>query len=136
MASILVFELPKSLGFEDAMEKVGTVISFATFPDETAVASDYVFPTVMVSSSWGYQRVATGTRSLFFPACSRLFPAFTRKTAPELLYEARTADVLIAAAQAAGGSAAQALPYADEVGYIQSQIASSHWPAKWLLYCA
>jgi hypothetical protein len=43
----------------------------------------------------------------------------------ELLYDAHaTADVLIAAAQAAGGSAAQALPYTDEVAYIQSKLAS------------
>ena len=56
-----VFELPKSLGFAEALAKVGTVISFATFPDETAVASDYVFPDHHGLESWGYQRVATGT---------------------------------------------------------------------------
>jgi hypothetical protein len=32
--------LPKSLGFAEALANVGTVISFATFPDETAIASD------------------------------------------------------------------------------------------------
>jgi len=41
----------------------------------------------------------------------------------ELVYDARaTADVLIAAAQVAGGAAAQALPYNDEVDFIQSQL--------------
>jgi anaerobic selenocysteine-containing dehydrogenase len=38
-----------------------TVISFATFPDETAVAADYVFPDHHGLESWGYQRVATGS---------------------------------------------------------------------------
>ncbi len=39
-----VFELPASLDFKDALEGVEQVISFATFPDETALAADYVFP--------------------------------------------------------------------------------------------
>lgn len=56
-----VFELPKSLGFVEALANVGTVISFATFPDETAVASDYVFPDHHGLEAWGYQRPMTGT---------------------------------------------------------------------------
>jgi hypothetical protein len=41
----------------------------------------------------------------------------------EILYNARgTADVLIAAAQAAGGNFAQALPFTDEVAFIQSKL--------------
>ncbi|MFT3893080.1 MAG: molybdopterin-dependent oxidoreductase [Anaerolineales bacterium] len=39
-----LFELPKSFGFAEALKNVSQVISFATFPDETAVASDYIFP--------------------------------------------------------------------------------------------
>src|SRR5215208_4354136 len=38
-----VFELPRSLGFAEALKSVPQVISFATFPDETALASDYIF---------------------------------------------------------------------------------------------
>jgi anaerobic selenocysteine-containing dehydrogenase len=119
-----VFELPKSLGFEDALKNVGTVISFATFPDETAVASDYVFPDRHGLESWGYQRVATGSSQ---PALSGMQPVVTgvypKDSNSELVYDARaTADVLIAAAQSAGGAAAKALPYNDEVNFIQSQI--------------
>jgi anaerobic selenocysteine-containing dehydrogenase len=119
-----VFELPKSLGFEDALKNVGTVISFATFPDETAVASDYVFPDRHGLESWGYQRVATGSSQ---PALSGMQPIVTgvypKDSSSELVYDARaTADVLIAAAQSAGGAAAQALPYTDEVAFIQSQL--------------
>ena len=119
-----VFELPKSLGFEDALKNVGTVISFATFPDETAVASDYVFPDRHGLESWGYQRVATGSPQ---PALSGLQPVVTgvyqKDSSSEILYDARaTADVLIAASQSAGGAAAQALPYNDEVDFIQSQL--------------
>jgi anaerobic selenocysteine-containing dehydrogenase len=119
-----VFELPKSLGFEDALKNVGTVISFATFPDETAVASDYIFPDRHALESWGYQRVATGSAQ---PALSGMQPVVTgvypKDTNTEVVYDARaTADVLIAAAQATAGAAAKALPYTDEVNFIQSQL--------------
>ncbi|HEY3474054.1 MAG TPA: molybdopterin-dependent oxidoreductase, partial [Anaerolineales bacterium] len=111
-----VFELPKSLGFDEALGNVGTVISFATFPDETAVAADYVFPDHHGLESWGYQRVATGAPG---SVLSGMQPVVTP------LYNTRsTADVLIAAAQLGEGAAAQALPFTDEVAYIQSKLTS------------
>jgi anaerobic selenocysteine-containing dehydrogenase len=111
-----LFELPKSMGFGDALANVGTVISFATFPDETAVAADYVFPDHHGLESWGYQRVATGTtHSVLSGAQPVVSPLYNTRA---------TADVLLAAAQAAGGGAAQALPFTDEVAYIQSKLAN------------
>jgi anaerobic selenocysteine-containing dehydrogenase len=101
------------------------VISFATFPDETAVAADYIFPDRHGLESWGYQRVATGTSQ---PTLSGLQPVVTgvyERNTPELVYDARsTSDVLIAAAKLAGETAAQALPFNDEVEYIQSKLAN------------
>ena len=120
-----IFELPKSLGFAEALANVETVISFATFPDETAVAADYIFPDRHGLESWGYQRVALGTAQ---PTLSGLQPVVTgvyERNSNELVYDARsTADVLIAAAQRAGETAAQALPFNDEVAYIQSKLAN------------
>ncbi|HSL42115.1 MAG TPA: molybdopterin-dependent oxidoreductase [Anaerolineales bacterium] len=102
-----VFELPKALGFDEALANVGTVISFATYPDETAVAADYVFPDHHWLEAWGYQRVATGTMSSVLSGAQ---PVVTP------LYNTRaTADVLIAAAP-------EALPFTDEVAYIQSKL--------------
>jgi anaerobic selenocysteine-containing dehydrogenase len=109
-----VFELPKSLGFAEALANVGTVISFATFPDETAVASDYVFPDHHGLESWGYQRVATGsTQSALSGAQPTVSPLYNTRS---------TTDVFLAAAQLAGETAAQALPFSDEVAYIQSKL--------------
>jgi anaerobic selenocysteine-containing dehydrogenase len=109
-----VFELPKSLGFAEALANVGTVISFATFPDETAVAADYVFPDHHGLESWGYQRVATGsTQSALSGAQPTVSPLYNTRS---------TTDVLLAAAQLAGETAAQALPFSDEVAYIQSKL--------------
>jgi anaerobic selenocysteine-containing dehydrogenase len=118
-----VFEVPKSLGFSEALSNVGTVISFATFADETAVASDYVFPDRHGLESWGYQRPATGTAQSVLSGAQPVVSGVYDKDTPNLVYDARgTADVLIAAAKLAGDQFAQALPFNDEVEYIQSKL--------------
>jgi anaerobic selenocysteine-containing dehydrogenase len=111
-----VFELPKSLGFSEALASIPQVISFATFPDETALASDYIFPDHHGLESWGYQRAVTGTaQSVLSGAQPVVSPFFNTRA---------TADVLIAAAQAAGGKFVSALSFKDEVEFIQSKRAS------------
>jgi anaerobic selenocysteine-containing dehydrogenase len=110
-----VFELPASLGFKEALANV-ELISFATFPDETSAEAKYVFPDHHGLESWGYQRVATGTS---LPVLSGAQPVVSP------FYNTRaTADVLIAAAQLAGDKFASALPYKDEVEFIQTKISS------------
>jgi anaerobic selenocysteine-containing dehydrogenase len=110
-----IFELPKSLGFAEALESVPTVISFATFPDETALASDYIFPDHHGLEAWGYQRSATGTMQAVLSGAQPVVSP---------MYDTRaTADVLIEAARLAGGKLAQALPFTDEVAFIQSKLA-------------
>ncbi len=109
-----VFELPKSLGFAKALANVALVVSFATFPDETALASDYIFPDHHGLESWGYQRSATGT---LLPVLSGAQPVVSPN------YNTRsTADVFIEAARLAGGKFAEALPFTDEVEFIQSKL--------------
>lgn len=100
-----VFELPKTLGFTEALAKVPLVISFSTFPDETALVSDYILPDHSPLESFGYQRLLAGADR---PAFSSIQPV----VAP--LYDTRsTADVLLAAS---------GLPYTDEVDFIQQKI--------------
>ncbi len=109
-----LFDLPQSLGFADALAKVPLVISFASFPDETALASDYIFPDHTPLESFGYQRVLAGSDR---PAYSSIQPVVVP------LYDTRaTADVLIAAARGLGGAFANGLPYRDEVDFIQQKI--------------
>ncbi|MEY2818966.1 MAG: hypothetical protein RL275_2429 [Chloroflexota bacterium] len=110
-----VFELPAALGFKEALANV-ELISFATFPDETAAEAKYVLPDHHGLESWGYQRVATGVS---LPVLSGAQPVVSP------FYDTRaTADVLIAAAQLAGGKFAEALPYKDEVEFIQTKVSS------------
>ncbi|NJC98628.1 MAG: twin-arginine translocation signal domain-containing protein [Anaerolineae bacterium] len=108
-----VFELPSHLGFLDTLQYVPQVISFATFPDETAVASDYIFPDHHGLESWGYQRAVVSSQPVLSGAQPVISPFFNTRA---------TADVLIAAAQQAGGQFAEALPFADEVAFIQSKL--------------
>lgn len=109
-----VFETPASFGFADALSSVSQVISFATFPDETALASDYILPDHHGLESWGYQRVATGVaQSVLSGAQPAVVPFHNTRS---------TADVLIAAAQLAGGKSAEALPFKDEVEFIQGKL--------------
>jgi len=109
-----VFELPAALGFEAALAKVPLVISFASFPDETAELADYVFPDHTGLEAWGYQKSLTGgDRPVISGAQPAVVPFYNTRP---------TADVLLAAVQAAGGQLAQALPYKDEVEYIQASL--------------
>ena len=110
-----VFELPASLDFTNALKGVEQVISFATFPDETALEADYVFPDHHGLESWGYQRVATGTAQPVLSGSQPVVSPFYNTRA--------TVDVLIAAAQLAGGKFADALPFKDEVEFLQSKVA-------------
>jgi anaerobic selenocysteine-containing dehydrogenase len=112
-----IFELPASLDFKNALKNVEQVISFATFPDEMALESDYVFPDHHGLESWGYQRVITGSAQPVLSGAQPVVSPFYNTRA--------TADVLIAAAQLAGadGKFAKALPFKDEVEFLQSKIA-------------
>ena len=111
-----LFELPKSLGFAEALASIPTVISFATFPDETALASDYIFPDHQGLEAWGYQRSATGAmQSVLSGAQPVVSPMGDTRS---------TADVLIEAARLAGGKFSEALPFTDEVAFIRNKIST------------
>jgi anaerobic selenocysteine-containing dehydrogenase len=96
------------------LANVPQLISFATFPDETALSADYVFPDNHALESWGYQKVATGANSSVLSGAQPVVVPLNNTKA--------TADVLLAAAQKAGGGMASALPFKDEVEYIQSKL--------------
>ncbi len=109
-----VFELPQALGFTKALEQVNTVISFASFPDETAQWADYVFPDHTPLESWGYQRVQVGAdRAVLSASQPVVVPLYDTKA---------TADVLLAAVQQIGGTLAEKVPYTNEVEFLKHQV--------------
>jgi len=109
-----LFELPAALGFASALVNVPLIISFSAFPDETSLQADYSFPDHTSLESWGYQKVITGSDRQAVSGSQPVVAPF---------YNTRsTADVLLAAVQGIGGSLAVALPYTDEVDFIQQSL--------------
>jgi anaerobic selenocysteine-containing dehydrogenase len=109
-----VFELPHALGFEEALANVPLVISFATYPDETASQADYVFPDHHPLESWGYQ--------LPVPAADRAVISASQPVVLPYYDTQATSDVLLAAVQAIGGDLAKSVPYKDEVEFLQHSV--------------
>jgi len=109
-----LFELPPALGFAEALVKIPQVISFASFPDETSLQADYIFPDHTALESWGYQKAPTGAdRSVISGYQPVIAPFYNTKA---------TSDVLLAAVEAIGGNLAASVPYMDEVDYLQSTL--------------
>jgi len=110
------YDIPRVYGFAEALKKVPQVISFASFPDETALSADFVFPDHTPLESWGYQRVVAASDR---PTVSGLQPTVVP------LYNTRaSADVFLAAIRQIGGTLAAAIPFPDEVAYLQSAVAA------------
>ncbi len=106
-----IYDLPSWSRFQEALANVPTVISFSPFVDETAVQADWVLPDHTYLEGWGYQVVAPGADR---PVVSSQQPV----TIP--LYDTRsTADVFLALADRLGGEIAAALPWMDEVAFIE-----------------
>ncbi|HEX9092337.1 MAG TPA: molybdopterin-dependent oxidoreductase, partial [Anaerolineales bacterium] len=109
-----VFELPAALGFANALAKVPQIISFASFPDETSQQADYIFPDHTGLESWGYQKAIGGADRVVVSGFQPVVVPFYSTRA--------TADILLAAVQGIGGDLATALPYQDEVEYVQNSL--------------
>jgi molybdopterin-containing oxidoreductase family iron-sulfur binding subunit len=62
-----VYSMPGGLGFGEALEKVGFVVSFASMVDETSARADLVLPDLTSLESWGDAEPRKGVRSLVQP---------------------------------------------------------------------
>ncbi|MFN2290396.1 MAG: molybdopterin-dependent oxidoreductase [Anaerolineae bacterium] len=108
------YDLPEKAGFLDAVSKVPTVVSFSPLVDETAVQADLILPDRTYLESWGYEVVSPG---FGLPVVSSQQPV----AAP--VFDVRSsADVLLTVARGIP-AAARALPWVDEVAYLQDTIA-------------
>ncbi len=97
------FTLPASLKFEEALLNVPTIVSFASFLDETTSLSDLVLPTPTFLEEWGDDIATTGHAGDAITLGQPVVAPFRdTRSMP---------DVLIAAAKELGGPAAIALPW-------------------------
>lgn len=106
-----LYELPAWARFEEAMRSVGLIVSFSPMIDETALWTDLVLPDHTNLESWGFRLPEPGADR---PCISSLQPVISP------LYDTRaTADVFLTLAASLGGKTAQALPWADEVSFLE-----------------
>lgn len=108
-----VFELPAAHGFGEALGNVPFVVSFSSAVDETAVQADLILPDHTSLEGWGYYAPALTDRSVVSSQQPIMRP----------LYDTRaTVDVLLALAGELGGQVAQALPWPNEVDFLQQTL--------------
>ena len=63
-----VYSLPSDLGFQQALEKVGTLVSLSPLANETSSRADLVLPDHTPLESWGDAEPRSGVRSLQQPS--------------------------------------------------------------------
>jgi MoCo/4Fe-4S cofactor protein with predicted Tat translocation signal len=68
-----VYELPASLGYKEAIEKVDVVITLSDTPNETSFVSKYILPLNNLLESWGDHQTRNGQLTLQQPVISPLF---------------------------------------------------------------
>jgi len=112
-----VYSLPPELGFAEALEKVGLVVSFASLPDETSAKAHLVLPDHTPLESWGDASPRAGVRSIVQPTIRPLFDtqAF--------------GDSLLDTARAMGEPFAAKLPQGSFRGFVEAAFAGSDFTA-------
>lgn len=109
-----VYSLPATLGLQEALAKVGTVIAFDNFVDETSALADYILPVHTPLESWGYQVVDNGTDRLTV-ACQQpvVVPYFDTRD---------MGDIFLFLAQAIE-PAREVLPWKNMIEFMKSRVA-------------
>ncbi len=70
-----LFSLPRSAGFEQALEKVPLVVSCSSFMDETTAKATLILPTHTPLESWGESEPWDGLHGLMQPVMEPVFDA-------------------------------------------------------------
>ena len=104
-----VYSLPAGIGFGDALDGVGLVVSFASFMDETAARADLILPDHTPLESWGDRHSEVGVHGLMQPTIN---PLFDTKQTP---------DLMISVAGRLGGAVAGRFAQPDFHAYLQEQ---------------
>jgi len=96
-----VYALPPGYRFAEALRRVPTVVSIASFPDETAQAASWVLPANTPLECWGDYEPETGVANLMQPVMGALHD--TRMPGDILLGLAEAAGVSVHEHFRAGG---------------------------------
>jgi anaerobic selenocysteine-containing dehydrogenase/Fe-S-cluster-containing dehydrogenase component len=111
-----VYSLSPDYHFKDALQKVKTVISLTSVPDETAQLADWVLPIDNSLESWGDYEPETGITGILQPVMGRI-------------YDTRgIGDILLALAKSAGVDTAGTFKADNYYDYLQQRWAQSGAP--------
>jgi anaerobic selenocysteine-containing dehydrogenase/Fe-S-cluster-containing dehydrogenase component len=102
-----LFTLPEAQRFQEALKKVPLVVSFSSFPDETAEASNLILPDNTFLESWGDYEPWEGVRGLQQPV---MRPLYDTKS---------VGDVLLSVAGQMGLK--QSLPWENYYNYLRER---------------
>lgn len=105
-----LYELPAATGFAEALANVPYVVSFNSAIDETAVEADLILPDHTPLEGWGYHLP---------PATDRVVISGQQPVMRPLYDTHATVDVFLALAQEVGGDLIQALPWRNEVEFLE-----------------
>jgi anaerobic selenocysteine-containing dehydrogenase/Fe-S-cluster-containing dehydrogenase component len=111
------YSIPGTAGFNDALEKVGLVVSFASIADETSARADVVLPIHSPLESWDDAQPRAGVRSIAQPT---LRP----------LYDTRAfGDALLDVGRAVSPAARVALPAGSWREVLETAWSDTDWTA-------
>ncbi len=108
-----VFNLPDSVQLAEAIKNVPTVISLASFIDETSALADIILPTDTYLEAWGDDQPSPGAG---FPIASITQPVVQR------IFDTRSAgDIILALARQIGGELPAAMPWTTMQDYLKDR---------------
>jgi anaerobic selenocysteine-containing dehydrogenase len=117
-----VHTIPQATGFQNALGKVPSIVSFSSLLDDTAMQADLILPDHAALESWGDVVPLAGTRDsvigLMQPAVT---PIFDTRQFPE---------VLMATANELGGAMAKLFPYPTYLEMLKAEMKKRVGPAS------
>jgi len=108
------YSLPENKVFQAALEKVGYLVSFSSYMDETAQQADLILPNHMPLERWDDAIGLPGTPYAYYALASPILkPQFGTK---------HTGDVILALAKGLGETVNTALPWNDYQTFLQKRV--------------
>lgn len=108
------YSLPETRLFREALAKIGTLVSFSSFMDETAQHADLILPNHMALERFDDAIGIPGAPYAYYAVASPILK-------PQLGTK-HTGEVLLSLAKDLRGGLAEALPWADYKAYLQMRV--------------
>jgi len=109
-----LYSLPENKLFEAALEKVGFLVSFSSYMDDTAQQADLILPNHMALERYDDAIGLPGVPYAYYAVASPIL-----KPGPGTKH---SGDVVLALGKSVGGNVGTALPWSDYKAYLQKRV--------------